>query len=252
MGVAEIRLFAPEEVPLIKEGDDIVDIILDAVELKSHDIVVIASTIMSKSEGRAISLDSIRPCARAVELASNLNEDPRFMELVLQNSRRIIVERPILLTEMPNGYICIKAGIDRSNVKDGKALLLPADPDKSAKGIHDRILERTGKRVSIIISDTSGRAFRMGQTAVAVGCAGIGPLLNWVGMKDLYGHELEITEEAVADELAGASNLLTGEGNGGKPIVVVRGLDLYSDSHGVAALHRKDEDDVIKRALLHV
>lgn len=246
----KLEAFTVDNIPLIKKGDDLVAMICENTEIRDNDIVVIASTIVSKSEGRTFTLDDIIPSQRALNIARKNGEDPRFIQAVLDRSKEVLVESPILLVETLNGHVCIKAGIDDSNVEDGVLLELPADPDASAKLIVEGILKITSKRVSVIITDTNGRAFKIGQTGVSVGLSNIAPIKNWCGEKDLFGKVLEITEEGVADEIAGMANLLMGEGNGGNPIVIIRGLEMYVDSDvTIKETYRPDDMDVIRKGL---
>ncbi len=246
----ETATFAVENIPLIKNGDDIAGILSEKTELKEHDIVVISSTIVSKSEGRVIPLNKVKVTEKAKTIAKRNNNDPRFVQAVMDESSEILVESPFLLVRTRNGSICVNAGIDRSNVEGSEnILLLPEDPDKSALEIKRSLLRYTGKKVSVIISDTNGRAFRMGQTGAAIGIAGIKPTRDWRGTKDLFGRVLEVKNEAVVDELAGFANILMGEGNGGTPIVVIRGLNLYYESDGIKELYRPEEEDVIVKTL---
>lgn len=237
-------------IPLIKKGDDLAAMICENMEIQDNDIVVIASTIISKSEGRTFTLDDITPSQRARDIARKNGEDPRFIQAVLDRSRECLVESPILLVETLNGHVCIKAGIDDSNVEDGVLLELPTDPDASAKTIVEGIRRLTSKRVSVIITDTNGRSFKIGQTGVAVGLSNIAPIKNWCGEKDLFGKVLEITEEGVADEIASTANLLMGEGDGGNPVVLIRGLGMYVDSDvTIKETYRPDNTDVIRKGL---
>lgn len=235
----KIQAFTIDDIPLIKPGDDLAELILRSCELEDKDIIVIASTIISKSEGRFVRLDDVRT-----------SEDARFVELVLRESAEILIRDPFLLTQLPNGYVCTNAGIDRSNIANGYALLLPKEPDESANRIRNAIYERTGKKISVIISDTSGRAFRIGQTGVAIGCTGIPATRDWRGEKDVYGHILQVTNEAIIDELAGLANLLMGEADDMKPVVIIRGFDFYDEDRGNASeLIRSEDEDMIKKAL---
>lgn len=242
--------FAVENIPLIKKCDDIARIVSEKIELKEHDIVVVSSTIVSKSEGRFISLDEVNITERARSIASKNNNDPGFVQAVIDESVEILLEYPFLLVRNLNGSICVNAGIDRSNVEGNNILLLPEDPDRSALGLKKSIFEFSGKNVSVMITDTNGRAFRIGQTGAAIGCAGIRPTRDWRGTKDLFGRVLEVKNEAVADEIAGFANILMGEGNGGTPVVILRGLDLYDESNGIKDLLRPEKEDEIYKALI--
>ncbi len=244
-------VFAVENIPLIKQGDDIALILSEQTELKERDIVVISSTIVSKSEGRIVSLDSVKATQRAKTIAKRNDNDPRFVQAVLDESEEILLESPFLLVRTRNGSICVNAGIDHSNV-EGKEniLLLPEDPDESARKLKESILKYTGKKTSVIITDTNGRAFRIGQTGAAIGIAGIKATRDWRGTRDLFGRVLEVKNEAIVDEIAGFANILMGEGSGGTPIVIIRGLNLYHESYGIRELFRPEKEDVIRRALV--
>jgi coenzyme F420-0:L-glutamate ligase/coenzyme F420-1:gamma-L-glutamate ligase len=243
--------FAVENIPLIKQGDDIARILCEKTQLNEHDIIVISSTVVSKSEGRTIALNNVNVTERAKAIAKINNNDPRFVQAVLDESEEILLESPFLLVRTRNGSICVNAGIDRSNVEGSdNILLLPEDPDKSAKKIKDSIFKYTGKKVSVVITDTNGRAFRMGQTGAAIGIAGIKATRDWRGTKDLFGRVLEVKNEAVVDEIAGFANILMGEGSGGTPIVIIRGLNLYHESNGIKELYRPEKEDVIRRAII--
>jgi coenzyme F420-0:L-glutamate ligase/coenzyme F420-1:gamma-L-glutamate ligase len=240
-----IEAFTVNHIPLVREGDDITDFLRD-LDLCDGDIVVIASTIISKAEGLIRRLESITPSERAVRIAAGLNEDPRFIEAVLGQSVEILIEKPFLLVESKFGQVCVNAGLDRSNVEEGFVLLLPDDPSQSAQQIRARIFERYGKNVAVIITDTCGRSFREGQTGVGIGFAGIAPMKDWRGTRDLVGKVLEITNEGVGDEIAGLANLMMGEGAGGVPIVIVRGIT-YEDR--ACQVFRSKETDVIRQAI---
>lgn len=242
--------FAVKNIPLIKQGDDIALILSEQTELKEHDIVVISSTIVSKAEGRIVSLNSVKAAQRAKIIAKRNYNDPRFVQAVLDESTEILLESPFLLVRTRNGSICVNAGIDHSNVEGSdNILLLPEDPDASALKIKNSIIKYTGKKVSIVITDTNGRAFRIGQTGAAIGIAGIKATRDWRGTKDLFGRVLEVKNEAIVDEIAGFANILMGEGSGGMPIVILRGLNLYHESYGIKELFRPENEDVIRRAL---
>jgi len=242
--------FAVENIPLIKQGDDIARLLSGKTQLKEHDIVVISSTIVSKSEGRILSLNDVNVTERAKKIAERNLNDPRFVQAVLDESEEILLESPFLLVRTRNGSICVNAGIDRSNVEGSdNVLLLPEDPDKSAFELKESIFKLTGKKVSVIITDTNGRAFRMGQTGAAIGIAGMKATRDWRGTKDLFGRVLEVKNEAIVDEIAGFANILMGEGSGGTPVVITRGLELYHESYGLNELLRPEKEDVIRRAL---
>jgi coenzyme F420-0:L-glutamate ligase/coenzyme F420-1:gamma-L-glutamate ligase len=251
-GIAlEATAFAVESIPLIKQGVDIGRLISEKAEVRENDIVVVSSTIVSKSENRILPLEKVIATDRAKKIAKKNGNDPRFVQAVLDESSEVLLESPFLLVRAMNGSICVNSGIDHSNVEGHEnILLLPEDPDKSAKEIKDSIFAHTGKKVSVIITDTNGRAFRIGQTGAAIGIAGIMPTRDWRGTKDLFGKVLEVKNEAIVDELACFANILMGEGDGGMPVVIVRGLDFYRESYGIKELFRPEKEDEIRKALL--
>ena len=249
----KFEAFAVENIPLIKKGDDIGQIICERTDIVDGDVIVIASTIVGKAEGRTFTLEGIVPGTKAVEISKNSKFSPGFIQTVLDRSNECLISSPILLVEMKNSHICINAGIDESNVEGEVFLELPTDSDMSAESIGKKIESSTGTHISVIITDTNGRAFKIGQTGVAVGVYRIHPLKDWRGQRDLFGKELKVTEESVADEIAGAANLLMGEGNGGYPVVIIRGLKLRSqDNVSVKEMYRSDKEDLIKKSLKYL
>ena len=228
--------------PSIREGDDLAAMIEDRFSLKDGDVVCVASTVVSKAEGRSRGLEEYSPSARAEEIAQRLDKDSRFVQAVLEESEDVLIERPFLLVATKFGHIGVNAGIDRSNVGQGRILLLPKDPSASA----DRIRRGLQKDCAVIVTDTCGRPFRCGVVGVAIGWSGIAALRDWRGKSDLEGRELEITLESIVDEIAGMANLLMGEGGDGTPVVVVRGLE-FPKSGGRA--FRPRELDVIRDRL---
>lgn len=245
----KMHAFTVENIPMIQKGDDIASIICERTSIEDSDVIIIASTIVAKAEGRQFRLEDIISGESAKGIANKHGIDPRFVQAVLDRSHEILVNYPIFLVETDNGHVCIKAGIDESNVEKGYMLDLPANSDQSAKDIGEGIESKTGKKVSVIITDTNGRAFKIGQTGIAIGVYKIHPIKNWKGQKDLFGNTLEVTEEAIADEIAGAANLLMGEGDGGCPVVILRGLKLRSDDGSIKEMYRNDREDIIKKGL---
>jgi coenzyme F420-0:L-glutamate ligase/coenzyme F420-1:gamma-L-glutamate ligase len=230
------------DLPSIKEGDDLAAMIEDRFALRNGDVVCIASTVVSKSEGRSKRLEEYSPSAQARKIAGELDKDPRFVQAVLEESEDLLLDRPFLLVVTKFGHIGVNAGIDQSNVGMGRILLLPIDPGASA----DRIRRGLDVDCAVIVTDTCGRPFRCGVAGVAIGWSGIAPLRDWRGKRDLEGRELEITLEAIVDEIAGMANFLMGEGGDGTPVVVVRGLE-YPNSGG--RVFRPRELDVIRDRL---
>ncbi|MDY0267152.1 MAG: coenzyme F420-0:L-glutamate ligase [Methanimicrococcus sp.] len=244
-------LKAVENIPLIQKGDDLAEMICQNSEISDKDIVVIASTIVSKSLGLTFREEDVVPSDEAKRIAALNGKEPRFVQAILDESLEVLTETPFMLVRNKNGHVCINAGIDGSNVGNGLLLKLPETPDKYAAEIGKAVEEKTQKKISVIITDTNGRAFKDGQTNVAIGLYNIRPIKKWVGEKDLYGKVLEISEEAVVDEIAGAANLIMGEGGGGVPAVIVRGLDLYTNENvSIKEMYRPEEKDLIVKVLL--
>lgn len=229
--VRSFTVFALEGFPLIGFGDDLARIIVgtakkDGLELEDGDVIVAAQKIFSKAEKRVIGLREVVASTRAKELGKLVGKDPRFVELVLRETKEVLkASSETLLVEDIRGLVCINAGIDKSNVqgRDDFALL-PENPDRSAEECRFRIKELTGKNVAVIICDTYSRPFRRGQVNFAIGVAGINPFRDYRGKKDLFGQVLRVKNVAVVDEVAAAAELLMGQAKEGKPIVVIRGL----------------------------
>jgi coenzyme F420-0:L-glutamate ligase/coenzyme F420-1:gamma-L-glutamate ligase len=243
-----MELFAVEGLPEVEPGDDIAAMITDRVSLRPDDVVCVASTVVSKAEGRQAELSAFPPGERARAIADRIGElageqkDPRFAQAVLEESEELLLSYPFMLAVTRFGHVTVNAGIDRSNVPGADLLLLPEDPGASAEGLYERL----GARV--IVTDTSGRPFRYGQRGVAVGWAGLSAARDWRGEYDRTGRELHATVQAVVDELAAATNLLTGEGAGGTPVAVVRDWS-FGDHGGSDDLFRSDDDDIVRAAL---
>lgn len=245
----KIEAFTVDGVPMIQKGDDLAAIVAERTKLQDNDIVVFASTIVSKAEGERFLLENITPTKEAERLAALNKEDPKFIQFVLDNSRKVLMSHPLLVQTM-QGNVCINAGIDRSNTESGYILILPKDSDLSARKLRDRIFEITRKKVAVIITDTNGRSFRVGQIGVAVGCAGIAALYDRRGDVDLFGHELKITIQAITDEVAACANMIMGEAAEGTPIAVVRGFTYLKNDDGIKVSFRTDEEDYVQQALL--
>jgi coenzyme F420-0:L-glutamate ligase/coenzyme F420-1:gamma-L-glutamate ligase len=214
--------------PGVGEGDDLGALIASAAELVEGDVVVVAQKVVSKAEGRVVSLEDVEPSERARELAGG--GDPRKLEVVLAEARRVVRSRPpLVIAETRHGFVCASAGVDASNAPEaGTLVLLPLDPDASAQRIRDRIRELTGAEVGVVVADSFGRPWRNGLTDVAIGAAGILPLLDLRGERDSTGYELRATVVAVADEIAAAADLVRGKTEG-VPAVVVRGLEVAGE-----------------------
>src|SRR5215213_8504724 len=215
--------------PEIGPGDDLAAMIVEAAALESGDVVVVAHKVVSKAEQRVVRLADIEPSERARELAAG-ERDPRELEVILRETARVVRERaPLVIAETRHGFVCASAGVDHSNAPDaGAVVLLPVDPDASARRIRDGIAERTGRTVAVVVGDSFGRPFRHGTTDVAIGVAGLAPLLDLRGTTDRGGRELRSTQIALADEVAAAADLARTKA-GGVPVVVVRGLEPAGD-----------------------
>jgi coenzyme F420-0:L-glutamate ligase / coenzyme F420-1:gamma-L-glutamate ligase len=219
--------------PEIRRGDDLGILIAGAAELEDGDVVVVAQKVVSKAEGRVLRLSELEPSPRARELAGD-ERDPRELEAVLRETVRVVRERgPLVIAETRHGFVCASAGVDHSNAPDAETLvLLPVDPDASARAIRAQLLKRTGRTVAVVVGDSFGRPFRNGTTDVAIGVAGLEPLRDLRGTRDRSGMELRTTQIAVADEVAAAADLVRGKADG-IPVVIVRGLSPRGD--GTAA-----------------
>jgi coenzyme F420-0:L-glutamate ligase / coenzyme F420-1:gamma-L-glutamate ligase len=244
-----IEVQAVEGLPEIAAGDDVGSLIAQASSPVDEDIVVVSQKAVSKSEGRVVALDSVTPGAEARELAERLEKDPRVVELVLGESRRIVRAERVLITETHSGWICANAGIDLSNVGAGDlAALLPEDPDASARRIRDDIGKAAGARPAVVVADSFGRPWRVGQVDVAIGCAGLVPVDDWAGRRDRDGRELAATAPAVADQIAAAADLVRPK-DAGIPAALVRGLGhlvIREDGPGAAALQRAAAEDLFR------
>lgn len=214
--------------PEVREGDDLAALVAGAAELGDGDVVVVAHKVVSKAEGRVVALSEVEPSASARELAGE--EDPRRLEVILRESVRLVRTRPpLVIAETRHGFVCASAGVDSSNAPEaGTVVLLPEDPDASAERLRSRLSELTGRDVAVIVSDSFGRAWRHGTTDIAIGCAGLRPLLDLHGERDATGYELHATVIAVADELAGAAELVRGKLDR-VPVAIVRGFDPNGD-----------------------
>jgi coenzyme F420-0:L-glutamate ligase/coenzyme F420-1:gamma-L-glutamate ligase len=228
--VKSFTAFALEGFPLINYGDDLARTIVETasengLNLEDGDVIVAAQKIFSKAEGRVVKLRDVAASRRAQRLAKIVKKNPRFVELVLRETKRVLKAcHEILLVEDVRGLICINAGIDKSNVKGrGEFALLPENPDRSAKECQVRIKKLTGKNVAVIVCDTYSRPFRRGQVNFAIGLAGINPFRDYRGRQDLFGQVLKVKNVAAVDEIAAAAELVMGQGNEARPVVVFRG-----------------------------
>lgn len=249
-------LIAFEEFPLVRPGDDLAALLIGAIEktrdgIAAGDVLVIAQKIVSKAEGRYVDLAHVEPSARAQSLARETEKDPRLVEVILGEARRVVRCAPnVLIVEHRLGFIMANAGVDRSNVDPAAGaepvLLLPHDPDASAAALHQRLAAHFGVAPAIIISDSFGRAWRRGTVGIALGAAGLPALMDLRGQPDLYGRALRVTETGFADEIAAAASLLMGQGNEGIPAVLLRGLSWFAPALPAAQLIRPAEEDLFR------
>ncbi len=239
--------------PEIAEGDPLGELIAGRSELRDGDVVAVAQKVVSKAEGRRVRLSEVKPGERAVAFAASLGKDPGLVELILRESRRIVRSERVLIVETHSGLVCANAGVDSSNSGGGpdgddEVILLPRDPDASARRLRAELREASGCLLAVVVTDSFGRPWRVGQSEVAIGCAGISPLDDWRGRRDRDGRELAATEIAIADEIAAASDLVRDKASG-IPAVIVRGLAARvtdEDGPGAAALRRAPADDLFR------
>ncbi|MFQ6052695.1 MAG: coenzyme F420-0:L-glutamate ligase [Candidatus Bathyarchaeia archaeon] len=246
-----ISIIGLEGIPPIGAGDDLALIIAEAAErqgagVEEGDVIVVTQKIVSKAEGRLIDLEDVEPSPFAEEIAARTERDPRHVEVILREAGRIVkMKRRVLILETRHGFVCANAGVDRSNVEEGFACLLPEDPDESALRIRDRIRELTGREVAVIITDTWGRPWRLGQVDFAIGVAGMSPFRDYRGETDPFGYQLIVTNIAVADELASAAELAKGKLSN-VPVVIIRGYDYPKGEGSARQLVRPIEDDLFR------
>ncbi|HEX9436626.1 MAG TPA: coenzyme F420-0:L-glutamate ligase [Candidatus Limnocylindria bacterium] len=236
--------------PEVRAGDDLASMIVSALAtdpLRDRDVVVVAQKVVSKSEGRVVALSTVVPSERAIRMAEEAGKDPRALEVVLRQTRTILRwERGVLIAETHHGFVCANAGVDRSNAgAPDSVVLLPVDPDASAARLRDALRERTGRDVAVLVTDTFGRAWREGHVNVAIGMAGLPALLRYVGQHDPEGYELRVTEIALADEIAGAAEIVMGKLDR-HPVAIVRGVETASSDETAQAYVRPKERDLFR------
>ena len=250
-----LHLIALDDLPRVRPGDDVAGLLVAALERVARasdgDVVVVAQKIVSKAEGRYVDLAQIVPSPRARGLAAAVAKDPRLVEVILQESRRVVRHRPgVLIVEHRLGFVMANAGIDRSNV-DPEAgaepvLLLPRDPDASAAALHARLTAHFGIRIGVIVSDSFGRAWRRGTVGIALGAAGLPAVVDLRGRPDLYGRTLQVSETGFADEIAAAASLLMGQADEGVAAVLVRGLAWTAAPSPALHLLRPADQDLFR------
>lgn len=253
--VKRVELLPLRHFPLVEPGDDLASLLMRALDeeklsLQQGDVLVLAQKIVSKAENRYRRLADVEPSEAAIALARDVDKDPRLCELILQESNSVVRKRQgVVIVEHKHGYVHANAGIDRSNIpapEDEQVLLLPANPDASAASLLSRLETISGKQLGLIINDSAGRAWRNGTVGFALACAGFKPLVNMIGKRDLFGRVLEVTEVAVADELAAAASFIMGQAAEGIPVVLIRGAILEPAACGSAALIRDRQQDLFR------
>jgi coenzyme F420-0:L-glutamate ligase / coenzyme F420-1:gamma-L-glutamate ligase len=236
--------------PGVRPHDELDVIVLEAAgqEIQDGDVLAVAHKIVSKAEGRIVSLADVEPSAKAMKMAKEHGKDPRIMELILKESVQILrAKNGIIVSETRQGLVCANAGVDQSNVEGDSAVLLPVDPDRSASRLRDAVKKKAGKEIAVVITDTFGRPFREGQANIAIGVAGISPIKSYIGSRDMYGRKLRVSEIAVADEIASAAELVMGKAQG-VPIAIIRGYKFEKAAKSSAkSLQRSRERDLFRQ-----
>jgi coenzyme F420-0:L-glutamate ligase / coenzyme F420-1:gamma-L-glutamate ligase len=246
----ELRVAPVAGLPEIEPGANLGALIADRAELRHGDIVVIAQKAVSKAEGQVRRLSSVLPSAEARRLAALLGKEPALVELILAESREVLrADRGVLIVETHHGFVCANAGIDSSNLPEPDTVsLLPEDPDASARRIRGEIRDAAGIAPAVIVTDSFGRAWRLGQAEVAIGCAGLAPLDDWRGRPDAHGRKLKATQIAIADEAASAADLVRAK-DSREPVAIVHGLSrivTLDDGPGAVALRRPLDEDLFR------
>ena len=249
-----VEVIGVKKLPLIKKGNNLAELICNAAEkqntpIQEKDVIVVTHVAVSKAEGNVVNLDEVSPSERAKEVAQKTDKDPALVEVILWETKDVVRTRVnSLITETRNGMVCANAGVDRSNVEgERNVVLLPKDADASAQKIRQEVKRLTGCNVAVIVSDTHGRPFRMGEINVAIGIAGIKPIRDRRGEKDLFGYVLRIKQTAVADELASAAELVMGQANEGIPAAIIRGYNYQATENASATeLARPKEKDLFR------
>ena len=253
-----LKLVTLADFPMIQKGDNLADIIhntltMNQIDLQDGDVLVIAQKVISKAEGRKVDLRSVEVSAEANELAKKAEKDPRIVELILRESNKVLRHRPgLIVAEHKLGFVCANAGIDRSNVNQGEGsedesvLLLPKDPDRSAREIRLSLEKTWDQSVGVLIIDSHGRAWRNGTVGISIGFSGLPGIVDLRGEPDLFGYELKVTQIAVVDELAAAASLMMGQADEGLPVVHVRGFPYPLRDGSFEEIPRDLENDLFR------
>lgn len=246
-----VQIMPLRGIPRVRPGDNLAVHLLDAsgrngVSLEDSDIIVVTQKVVSKAEGRLVEVEKIKPSPKAIRLAEKLGKDARTVHMILKESKRVVRQgHGVLIVETRHGFICANAGIDQSNVEEGYLALLPEDPDMSARKLRKKLEKSTGRRLAVVITDTFGRPWRDGHVDVAIGCSGIAPLEDLVGTTDPYGHKLRVTQPALVDEIAAASELVMRK-HSLTPACVVRGVSYRRGYRGVKSIVRERRLDLFR------
>ena len=241
-----VQAIAIEDMPLVHKGDNIADMILEKVDLEDGDVIVIASKIVSKSEGRLTKASDVKVSTRAKEISERNSFDPIHVELALREAIKIVRDKGVLITETKTGLVCNFSGVDKSNAPDTEYVLLPNSPDDSASGIRDELTSASGLNLAVIISDTHGRPWRRGSINIAIGCAGINAFKFNMGKKDLHGRVLKRSTVCQIDEIAALAEPLMGQANEKVPVVIVRGYEYSEGEDRASDIIRHREDDMFR------
>ena len=258
----KLTYFGVENIPIVEPGDDLSEVIVDGLTsmgevLLKGDVIVIAQKIISKAENRYVNLNDVTPSTEAIDLGAEIDKDPRKVQLIMDESREVVRKRQgVMIVEHRLGFVHASAGIDQSNITNEEGededlcLLLPKDPDDSARQLVDKIAAQLRIHVGVIINDSIGRAWRIGQVGHAIGVAGFTALEDYIGSRDIYGHEMEVSQVAAADEMAAGASLLMGPTDQMTPVVIVRGYDPKDpdppELRGVRPLLRPKEMDLFR------
>jgi coenzyme F420-0:L-glutamate ligase/coenzyme F420-1:gamma-L-glutamate ligase len=249
------QLLALGGIPVVQPGDDLSAIIADALEregvrLQAGDVLVVAQKIVSKAEDRFVALATVTPSARATEIARETGKDPRLVEVILSESKRVVrTRRDLIIVEHRLGIVLANAGVDQSNVGSDAAhrvLLLPRDPDASARALRDTLATRYGCDIAVVVNDSVGRAWRRGTVGIALGAAGLPSLLDLRGQPDMFGRQLRSSIVGLADEIAATASLMMGQAAEGRPVVLIRGLGLPPEDAPAQSLIRPEQEDLFR------
>ncbi len=252
-----LEIIGIKEFPIIKENDNLAEIIYDTlckneIQLKKDDVLVLAETVVSKAEGNYVKIEDVEPSPEAYDMSTKSDKDPQQCQIILDHTKKVIrCQTGLIITETEHGFICANSGIDNSNCEEGYVTPLPVNPDKSAQIIKQYLDDKFNTEIGVIISDTQGRAWRVGAIGVAIGISGLHPTTDFRGTTDLYGQELMSTIEGTADELASAASLLMGQSDSGICLVLIRGYDssltrCKYDEASIQEIIRDEETDAFR------